>query len=243
MSDERIEEWGLILKKELLKGAMKWMEQPSIVFYDESKKVLTRAVCEWAGVPLPEEDVEKRTNQLSDLYESVAQTNPKFLKGAISRKTTTKWLEDLIQQVRDGQLMPGKETALYQISFHKNLDGSLIDLAPAATDLNSVLRPTVAISIYMNFVALTLHQFPEIRERLRVEAIDSKYYDNFTQEVRRYYPFFPFNAGIARKDFVWKDYLFEKDTMIVLIILEQVMMKEFGNNLRPLILIDLMIGM
>lgn len=215
MTDERIEEWGLILKKELLKGAVKWMEEPSIEFYEESKKVLTKAVCEWAGVPLPEGDVEKRTAQLSNLFEMVAQPNPKFAKGVVARKTSTDWAKDLIQQVRQGELTPKKETALYQMAFHKNLDGSLIDLNPAATDLLSVLRPTVAIAIYMNFVALTLHQFPKIKERLRTEDIDSKYYDNFTQEVRRYYPFFPFNAGITRKDFVWKDYHFEKDTMVV----------------------------
>lgn len=215
MSDERIEEWGLILKKELLKGAVKWMEEPSIEFYEESKKVLTKAVCEWAGVPLPEEDVEKRTDQLSNLFETVAQTNPKFVKGVVSRKTSAKWLEEIIQQVREGQLQPKEETALYQIAFHKNLDGTLLDISPAATELNNVLRPTVAISIYMSFVALTLHQFPEIRERLKMEDVNGKYYDNFTQEVRRYYPFFPFNAGIARKDFIWKDFQFEKDTMIV----------------------------
>lgn len=215
MTDERIHDWGLMLKKELLKGAKEWMRKPSIVFYDESKKALTRAVCEWAGVPLPEEDVEKRTKQLANLFETVAEVNPKFAKGVISRKTGTKWIENIIQQVRVGELHPGKETALYQIATHKNLDGSLLDLHPAATDLLSVLRPTVAISIYMNFVALTLHQFPEMKDRLRNESIDGEYYENFVQEVRRYYPFFPFNAGTARKDFIWKDYAFEKGTMIV----------------------------
>lgn len=141
--------------------------------------------------------------------------NPKFAKGALSRKKSTKWLENLIQKVRDGQLQPSKETALYQIAWHKNLDGSFIDLHAAATDLNSVLRPSIAISIYLNFVALTLHQQPKIKERLKTEDIDGKYYDNFVQEIRRYYPFFPFNAGIAKKDFVWQGYSFEKDTRIV----------------------------
>lgn len=38
MTDKQIEKWGLILKKELLKGALLWMEEPSIKFYEESKK-------------------------------------------------------------------------------------------------------------------------------------------------------------------------------------------------------------
>ena len=215
MTEERIKDWGLILKKHFLKSAIHWMEEPSIVFYEESKKVLTKAVCEWAGVPLSEEDVEKRTHQLSDLFENVAQPNPKFVKGVLSRQKSTKWVEDLIQKVREGELQPAKETALYQIAFHRDLDGSLIDLHPAATDLLSVLRPSVAIAIYLSFVALTLHQFPEVKEKLRQEKVDSPYYEAFVQEIRRYYPFFPFNAGLARKDFIWKDYSIEKDTMMI----------------------------
>ena len=86
------------------------MKEPSIVFYEESKKALRKAVCEWAGVPLPEENVEKRANQLSDLFESVAQIKPKFAKGVISRKMNTKWVEDLILKVRDGKLRPDNET-------------------------------------------------------------------------------------------------------------------------------------
>lgn len=165
MTETRIEEWGLILKKEFLKAAIDWMEQPEIVFYEEVKKVLTRAVCEWAGVPLPEKDVKKRTKQLANLFEMVAQTNHKFLQGVVSIKTSTKWAKELIEQVRKGELNPKEDTALYKIAFYKKIDGSLLELDPAATDLLNILRPSVAIAIYLAFVALTLHQFPEIKER------------------------------------------------------------------------------
>lgn len=215
MTEERIQDWGLILKKHFLKSAIDWMKMPSIAFYDEAKKVLTKSVCEWAGVPLPEEDVEKRTNQLADMFENVVKPNHQFAKAAISRKTSTSWAEDLIQQVRDGQVHPKENTALYQIAFHRDLDGSLIDTHPAATDLLSVLRPSVAIAIYMSFVALSIAQFPEIKAKLKTKDVDSAYYENFVQEVRRYYPFFPFNAGHARENLTWKGYEIKKDTLIV----------------------------
>jgi len=215
MTEERIDDWGKLVKKYLLKGAVEWMEKPSIVFYEESKKALTRAVCEWAGVPLPKSDVEKRTKQLSNLFENVAEMNPKMAKGVISRKTGTKWAEDLIKQVRAGELEPDEDTALYQIAFHTEIDGTIIDLHPAATELLNILRPSVAIAIYLNFVALTLHQFPDIRHKLLLENVNGDYYEHFVQEVRRFYPFFPFNAGITRKDFVWNDYKFEGDSLLV----------------------------
>ena len=215
MTEERIKDWQLLVKKHFLKSAIDWMEIPSINFYEESKKVLTKAVCEWAGVPLPDKEVQKRTDQLADLFETVAEPSHKFLKGVISRQTSTKWAQDLIQQVREGVIHPKEDTALYQIAFHRNLDGTLIDTHPAATDLLSVLRPSVAIAIYMTFVALSIQQFPEVKAQLKAEDMNGDYYEAFVQEIRRYYPFFPFNAGYARIDFTWNGYQIEKDTLVI----------------------------
>lgn len=38
----------------------------------------------------------------------------------------------------------------------------------------------------------------------------------FVQEVRRFYPFFPFAAAEVKTDFTWKDYTFEKGTLTLL---------------------------
>ncbi|MCC5895302.1 MAG: cytochrome P450 [Alkalibacterium sp.] len=214
MSKERIEVWAKLVEKYLLKATKEWITQDSIVFYEESQKILTQAVCEWAGVPLPEKDVKKRTKQLVSMFESPMAVSTRHIEGRIGRKQAESWNKELIQQVRDGELTPKEDTALYRVAWHRELNGELMDLKTAAVELLNVLRPSVAIAIYFAFTALSLHQFPEIREKLNG---DNPYYLHmFIQEIRRYYPFFPFNGAITRKDFEWNGYSFEKDTLVIL---------------------------
>ncbi|MER2063439.1 MAG: cytochrome P450 [Alkalibacterium sp.] len=214
MSKERIEVWAKLVEKYLLQATKEWIKKDAIVFYEESQEILTRAVCEWAGVPLPEKDVKKRTEQLVSMFESPMAVSTRHIEGRVGRKKAESWCKDLIQQVRDEKLHPEQDTALYQVAWHEELDGELLDLKTAAVELLNVLRPSVALAIYFAFTALSLHQFPEVREKLNG---DNPYFLHmFTQEIRRYYPFFPFNGAITRKDFEWKGYEFEEDTLVIL---------------------------
>lgn len=214
MSKDQIEVWAKPVEKHLLKATKEWMTKESIVFYEESKEVLTRAVCEWAGVPLPEKDVKKRSRQLAIMFESPMAMSVKHIEGRIGRQQAESWCRDLIQQVRDNKLHPQEKTALYQVAWHEQLDGELLDLKTAAVELLNVLRPSVAIAIYFTFTALSLHQFPEVKDKLNGE--DPYYLHMFIQEIRRYYPFFPFNGATTRKNFEWKGYSFDKDTLVIL---------------------------
>jgi fatty-acid peroxygenase len=45
--------------------ARKWESMDQVVLYDETHEILTRAVCAWAGVPLPEPEVRQRTRELT----------------------------------------------------------------------------------------------------------------------------------------------------------------------------------
>src|SRR5699024_620964 len=45
---------------------------------------------------------------------------------------------------------------------------------------------------------------------------DDQALENFVQEVRRYYPFFPFAGARVKKDFEWENYGFEKGTLTLL---------------------------
>ncbi|KLA35389.1 hypothetical protein B4080_3302 [Bacillus cereus] len=47
----------------------------------------------------------------------------------------------------------------------------------------------MAISIFINFIALAVYHYPNEREKL--ESNDEKYAQIFVQEVRRFYPFSP----------------------------------------------------
>lgn len=213
-SPDRVETWGKIIEKHLLIATKEWMKQKEITFYHESQKVLTRAVCEFAGVPLLEKDVEKRTKQLVGMFESPMAISHRHIQGRMARYQGNKWGESLIEQVRKGQLKPPRHTALYKIAWHENEKGERLETEVAAVELMNVLRPTVALSIYFAFVALSLHHFPEEKEKLN--GPNPYYLHMFTQEIRRYYPFFPFNGAEVRHDFDWNGYHFEEGTLVVL---------------------------
>ncbi len=72
-----------------------------------------------------------------------------------------------------------------------------------------MLRPTVAVAVYIAFEALALHDHPKCREKLRA-AGNETYVEWFVQEVRRFHPFFPAVAAIVRRDFSWKGYAFPR---------------------------------
>jgi fatty-acid peroxygenase len=84
----------------------------------------------------------------------------------------------------------------------------------AAVELLNVLRPTVAVSVFITFAAVALHQHPACRQQL--EAGENDYAEMFVQEVRRFYPFFPMVGALVRHDFEWKGYPFPQGQQVLL---------------------------
>ena len=72
----------------------------------------------------------------------------------------------------------------------------------------------MAVSIYLAFMLLSIHQFPETQEKLSTN--DDEYFNMFVQEVRRYYPFFPFLGARVRRSFIWNDLYFKKGALTLL---------------------------
>ncbi|HET7662024.1 MAG TPA: cytochrome P450 [Rhodanobacteraceae bacterium] len=111
----------------------------------------------------------------------------------------------LVESVRGGHIEPPAECALQMVALHRKPDGELLAPEVAAVELVNLLRPTIAIARFMTFAALALHEHPQSRARL---VDDGHYREAFVQEVRRFYPFFPAVAGIARGPFTWRGFPF-----------------------------------
>ncbi len=184
-----------------------------IVLYDTAQEVLMRAVCEWAGVPLAEAEVEKRTNEMRLLFESGTALGPKHFRGRQARSSAEAWIREMVEEVRTNRLLPNEKTALYEFSWHRDETGELLPADVVAVEVINILRPTVAVSIYVLFTVLALHQFPEARAKLVAGSVNPTW---FVQEVRRFYPFFPVTAARVKQDFEWDGYAFEEGTLVLL---------------------------
>lgn len=211
-----------IFQKHLKTYAEKWAHMEQVRLYDAMQEILCRSVCEWAGVPLKESEVERRTNELSALYGYAGSVGPKHWWARIARRLSNQWAEAHIKRVRSSPNPREEGAAAYEIALHRDPDGNLLEPDVAAVELVNILRPTVAVSVYIAFVAHALYHHPEARERLNA---DDAYLEHFVQEVRRMYPFFPAVVGEVRQDFEHKGCPFHKG--------DRVMLDLYGINHDP----------
>lgn len=192
----------------------KWAQQDEVVLQDEVEEVLTRAVCNWAGVPLQLAESAERTREFRAMIEGAGSAGPRAVKGLALRQRTETWAKVQIEAVRADQLQPPTDRALYRIATYTQPDGQLLDPNDAAVELLNVLRPVVAVARYITFAALALHEHPDYRAWLQQGGETAR--ECFVQEVRRYYPFFPFIGGRVRKPFDWRGRHFAAGEWVIL---------------------------
>jgi len=180
----------------------------------DTQQLLCRAVCRWAGVPLDASDVARRTADFAALIEAPAALGTRYIRGRVARRRSNAWAQALIAEVRRGELTPAPGTALHEFATCRDARGRRLPSRIAAVELLNVLRPTVAVAVYVVHVAIALHDHPECRKRL--QAGDPDYRLAFVQEVRRCAPFSPFTAARVRRTFQWHGYQFARGTRVLL---------------------------
>jgi len=222
MTPARIAELASLTEALWAERGEAWEKRPHVVLYDEAREVLTRAVCAWSAVPLSEEDVAARTAQLSAMFHDAGSLGPAHWRARAARLRAERWIEKLILDVRNGSLKPAAESAARVVALHRDEQGRHLDPRVAAVELINVLRPTVAVSVFVVFAAHALHLHPECRAKL---LADPGYLELFIQEVRRYYPFFPAGTARVAHDFEWNGYRFAAG--------KRVLLDLYGTNRDP----------
>ena len=199
-----------------------WAAMESVVLHRELQEVLCRAVCQWAGVPLPDADVDKRTRQLAAMISGAGAIGPRNWRGMLLRTRGEHWLRGIVGDVRKGRLDPPEHSAAQVIAGHRHPDGNLLDEEIAAVELLNILRPVVAIARYIVFAAMALHDFPHWRDRVKSGDADL---EAFVHEVRRWYPYLPIMGGRVRRAFEWRGHRFAEGDWLLLDI--------YGTNRDP----------
>ncbi len=177
-----------------------WTDRSRVVLFDEVSRMLTRAVCRWAGVPVDDEDVRPLACDLVALIDGFGSLGPRHWRARRARGRRETWLARLVDQVRDGRVTVPEGSAVDVVTRHRDADGALLNPRIAAVELLNVLRPTVAICWFASFAAHALHLWPEQRRHLRA---DPEYAAAFADEVRRFYPLTPFLGARALRDLTW----------------------------------------
>jgi len=223
MTQEKINELIDIVKEAWNKTLHRWEQMEEVAFYEDVQKLLCKAACEWVGIAIDDNDLNKRTKALASLFEAAASIGPAYWSARNARNSLNRWISELIEGIRSDNVRLHPETIIYKFAFSRDLDGNLFDVKTAAVEVVNLLRPIVAISIFINFLMLALYHHPEEKEKLQTK--DKQYFEMFVQEVRRFYPFFPFVTALVKKDFMWGPYTFKEGTLTILDI--------YGTNHDP----------
>jgi fatty-acid peroxygenase len=190
-----------------------WSKQDSVVFYNETREVICRAVSDWAGVPISDADLPRVTWIFSLLYEFPVAIGWRHWRARYYRKVADRWAAQVIEDARAGKIKPPAGTALDVVATHRDQQGNLLSAQVAGVELQNILRPTIAVSVFVVYAAKMLHEHPECRQPLATGG--DEYLEMFVQEVRRHCPFFPAVAARVRKDFEWRGYHFPKDIRVI----------------------------
>lgn len=196
------ETWG--------RAARDWAGRGAVPLHDAMQRVLTRAVCDWAGVALPADALPTRAAQLGSLYADAVSRH--HLRARRSRRDAERWIETEIDALRAGRA-GGRGEALRAVAVHRDADGTPLPARVAAVELLNLLRPTTAVSVWIVFAAHALHRHPAWRDALRAQP---GLVECFVQEVRRHYPFFPLIAARARDGFEWEGVRFAAGRLALL---------------------------
>ncbi|WP_040285058.1 cytochrome P450 [Sporosarcina koreensis] len=215
MTPERMDDYHDILARHLTAALDR--KHGEFELFGLANNVLFTAICEWAGINLDTYDAETvdklAENQIAMI--SGAVTSPiDHLKGIKDRNKSEKWAKELIEEARKHPV-PGKENyALYTFANATDLNGELLPVDVAAVELLNIIRPTVALTVWMTLMGHALFAGKDIYKELQSDF--DRLQDPFIQEMRRFYPFFPMLPAVAVRDVEVDGYVIPEDSWVVL---------------------------
>jgi fatty-acid peroxygenase len=192
----------------------KWSIQRKVVLFDEVSEIICQAASAWAGVPLKKEEVKKRSRDFIAMVDAFGAVGPRHWRGKKARSRTEKWIGGLIELIRENKLQVPENSPARVVASHREIGGDYLDLKTATVELINFIRPTIAITYYITFSAVALHEYPDQKKKLE-NGSDAEML-RFIQEVRRYYPFAPFLGAYVREDFHWNGHNFKKGEFTLL---------------------------
>jgi fatty-acid peroxygenase len=214
MAEENVEKLKRITNSEFENYLSKWEAEKQVVLFNDFNEIIFQSVCRWAGIPFTDGEVASKTKAVSNMIEGPATLGIRHWRARKSRKEIETWIQKLVENARKETSPANRDSVLYKMTWHRDKEGRLLDKEIVAVEIINIIRPTLAVGRYWTFAALALHKYPEYRKKIQHEG--DAIAECFSQEVRRFYPFFPFTTAIVRKDFEWRNYSFNKGSHVFL---------------------------
>ena len=108
-------------------AAGRWERRDAVVLLPAAQEILCRAACTWAGVPLGEADVSRRTDELAAMIDGSGAAGPRQWRGQALRRRTEHWLRGMVNDARAGRLELREGSVAHGIARHRDEAGELLD--------------------------------------------------------------------------------------------------------------------
>ena len=213
-NEERERELVKIATKIWEEAIKKWPNKGKVILMDEAKEILCKSACQWIGIPLYEEQVQGVAKALGETVMGFGKIGMAHWKGRMARNRLEVWLKEMVTNIREGKMKVKHDTILYEMSYHRDETGKLLAPQIVAVELLNLLRPIVAVAVYITFMVLALYENPAYKVKLALGNEEDR--ERFNEEVRRFYPFAPFVGAKVKKNFIWRGYPFKKGTIALL---------------------------
>lgn len=213
MAPEQLHAMADLAADGLRTSARQWSRGSRVNLHHAFRWVLCGAACRWMGMTVSHERQKRLTRECGAMIDHAGTPGPANWIARGLRRNTERFMRAMVEDVRSGNIKPPAGCALGEIAAHRDPNGQRLAAEVAAVELINLLRPTIAIARFMTFAALALHEHPQTRERL---VDDERFREAFVHEVRRFYPFFPAVAGIARESFQWRGFSFRRGERFIL---------------------------
>lgn len=196
--------------REFDEAAARWRGGPPVRLFDQSARIIARAVARWVDVPLEGREIDTLARHCVAMVDGFATAGPRAARALLARRAEERRFSKIIARVRAEQPTP---SPLSVVAHHTD-DGRPLDPRVAAVELLNIIRPTIAVSWFVAFAAHAMDRWPHHQARLR--AGDDDYTRAFTHEVRRFYPFAPFLGGRATRDLFFQGEPIPAGTLVLL---------------------------
>lgn len=175
---------------------------------DAAHLILCRTALRWCGLEDELPQAERHTTALRAMIEGAGSFGLAQARGQLLRRRAERWARRIIaaRRTRAGGTTPADVIAAAQ-----GEDSAPLPANVAAVELINLLRPIVAVARFVAFAAHAIHLHPEWRRSL----VDIRTAHAFTQEVRRFYPFFPCVGGKVLVPFSFRGIRFARGQWVL----------------------------
>ena len=104
----------------------RWEKQDQIVLHRALQELLVTAACEWLGIPLADDELAQRTDDVTAMIDGAGGVAARYLRARLGRRRSERWIGDVIRMARAGAHDIDEGSGVHVVAEHRDPNGELL---------------------------------------------------------------------------------------------------------------------